>query len=234
MLQNSFPHFRYKQSQQNILMQKVCGSGFISIEQLKEIEKLYHPTVPYHNFLHALCVAEASLQLSEEKYTLIERKSLFFAALFHDAGHEGTAQDLDEFRSLDYAFQEIQNFEKKYDLKHIDIGIIRKAIIGTVFKNRAKNTNPYAITLADLDVATVGMSFEAFLFYADIPFSLESKIELSTWLTDVNYFKFLMNVDKNIFRNPEIREIFPHAHKNIKRYIEGNREKIQILYDIWI
>jgi hypothetical protein len=47
------------------------------------------------------------------------------------------------------------DFEAKYDYAGIDYSIVRKAIIGTVFKNRATNKDPYAILLADLDVATI-------------------------------------------------------------------------------
>jgi len=71
------------------------------------------------------------------------------------------------------AFQGIIDFEERYNYSGIDYSIVRKSIIGTVFKNRAKNKDKYAILLADLDVSTIGMSFPEFLYYADFPISIE-------------------------------------------------------------
>jgi len=163
----------YKSKQEEKLIKSLSGSHLISREQLMYIKWLYNESVPYHNFLHALKVAEGVLKLPKDKYNIIEIQSLFIAALFHDAWHTGTAEDLDEFRSLDMAFQWIIDFEKKYNYAWIDYSIVRKSIIGTVFKNRASNKDPYAILLADIDVSTVGMSFPEFLYYADFPFSTE-------------------------------------------------------------
>ncbi len=203
--------FVYKTREENILRENLVASGLISQNQLGDIKKLYHEYVPYHNFLHALKVAECVLKLPTQLYTIIEIQSLFIAALFHDAGHSGTAETLDEFRSLDMAFQGIIDFEKKYDYIGIDYTIVRKAIIGTVFKNRAKNTDPYAILLADIDVASLGLSFPAFLYYCDFPICIEFGKDIESWLKDVNYFKFLMSVEKHIFRTEIIRNIFPET-----------------------
>lgn len=137
------------------MIEKLCLTKLITKQELSEIEKLYNEAVPYHNFLHALKVAESILFLPHNLYTFIEVKSLFIAALFHDAGHSGTAENLDEFRSLDLAFSSIVTFEEKYDYTQINFSIIRQAIIGTVFQNRSKNINSYAILLADMDVATL-------------------------------------------------------------------------------
>jgi len=71
------------------------------------------------------------------------------------------------------AFQGIMDFEKKYNYTGIDYSIVRKSIIGTVFKNRGKNTDSYAMLLADLDISTIGMDFSKFLYYCDFPISLE-------------------------------------------------------------
>jgi HD superfamily phosphodiesterase len=105
----------YKSREEELLIKSLSNSQLISKEQLLEIKKLYSEEVPYHNFLHALKVAEGVLKLPKETYNIIEIQSLFISALFHDAGHTGTTEDLDEFRSLDMAFQGIIDFEKKYD-----------------------------------------------------------------------------------------------------------------------
>ena len=225
--------FVYKLSEETKLIESLSESKLISQEQLLEIKRLYNAKVPYHNFIHALKVAEWVLRLRADIYNIVEIRSLFIAALFHDAGHSGTAEDLDEFRSLDMAFQGILDFEKKYDYQGIDVSIVRKAIIGTVFKNRASNTNKYAILLADLDIASVWMNFSEFLYYADFPFSLECWVEIGEWIEDFAFFKFLAWVDKNIFRTEIIREIFSEALKNIRKYTYLEKEKIEKLFVYW-
>lgn len=224
----------YKSKQEELLIDELSQSHLISREQLLEIKQLYNENVPYHNFLHALKVAEWVLMLPAETYNIIEIKSLFISALFHDAGHKWVAEDLDEFRSLDMAFEGIVNFEKKYDYTGIDYSIVRKAIIGTVFKNRAKNTDPYAILLADLDVSTIGMSFPEFLYYADFPISMEFWVDIEKWVEDVNYFKFLSWVEKNIFRSKICRDLFPYSLWNIKRYLQEDfKESIWELFNYY-
>ncbi len=223
----------YKSREEVLLMDLLAKSQLISSWQLLDIKKLYDERVPYHNFLHALKVAEGVLHLPREEYSIIAIKSLFIAALFHDAGHTWTAQDLDEFRSLDMAFQGIMDFEKKYNYQGIDYSIVRKSIVGTVFKNRGKNKDPYAVLLADLDVSTVGMSFPKFLYYADFPFSVECWKNIEEWLGDLSFFKFLMWVDKNIFRTKTVRKMFPEYLKNIKTYIHTSPESVSHIYQYW-
>ena len=151
----------YKKREEEKLINELISSSFINKEQLHYIKKYYDEKVPYHNFLHVLFVAWKVLELlSPEDFNLIEIKSLFIAALFHDAWHTGMAEDLDEFRSLDIAIKAINDFEKEYNYKWINNSIIRKAIIWTVFKNRWKNTNKYAIIMADLDISSLWLDFE--------------------------------------------------------------------------
>jgi hypothetical protein len=84
-----------------------------------------------------------------------------------------------------------------------------------------------------LDVSTVGMSFPEFLYYADFPFSLECWVEIDEWLSDLNYFKFLMWVDKNVFRTKVMRDIFPEYLRNIKKYTQTHYDDIKTLYEYW-
>lgn len=225
--------FVYKSREEELLIKKLSKSQLISESQLLEIKKLYLQKVPYHNFIHALKVAEWVLKLPKEKYNIIEIKSLFISALFHDAWHKGIASDLDEFRSLDMAFEGIMNFEQKYDYSWIDYSIVRKSIMGTVFKNRGKNTDMYAVLLADLDVSTIWMSFLEFLYYCDIPISLEFWVKEDRWLKDVNYFKFLMNIEKNIFRAADMQKLFPDSLKNIKTYLDFDVQIMKKLVNYW-
>ncbi len=226
-------NFVYKHTEEKRLIESLSRSQLISEKQLFEIKNLYYERVPYHNFLHALKVAEGVLRLPRDEYNIIETQSLFIAALFHDAWHTGTAEDLDEFRSLDMAFQWIIDFEKKYDYQWIDYSIVRKAIIGTVFRNRAKNTDSYAILLADLDISTLGMSLPEYLYFSDFPFSLECSIKIENWIHDLSFFKFITWVDKNIFRTKTIRKLYPEALGNIRKYSLLKEENIKKIYKYW-
>ena len=238
----------YKSRQEALLIEEVASSSFITKEQLLDIKEHYDETVPYHNFLHALTLAGKVLELPVDRFNMIEIKSLFLAALFHDAGHSWTAQDLDEFRSLDIAFDNISKFEKKYNYEWIDFSIVRKAIIWTVFKNRGKNHDRYANILADMDVHTLGISFPNFLYYCDFWMALEIgsfkewKVDIEDWFKNIGYFKFLMWVNRKIFLTPVIRnELLKKALNNIERYvaIQKNDFKtnkwipIQEIYEYW-
>ncbi len=225
--------FVYKNREEMLLMKELSSSGMISFEELIEIKKYYNEKVPYHNFLHVLKVAIWILELSSERFNIIEIRSLFMAALFHDAWHTWTAQSLDEFRSLDLAFENLVEFEKKYNYEWIDYSIVRNAIMWTVFKNRGKNKNEYAKILADFDVSTIWMDFSEFLYYSDFPISIEFWVEIEKWLSDVNYFKFLMWVDKNIFRCKEVSDIFPNWLKNIEKYLKMDKQKVAEIFYFW-
>jgi hypothetical protein len=76
----------YKKREEIILMNELISSSFITKEQLLDIKKYYDEKVPYHNFIHALTVALKVLELlSSDDFNIIEIKSLFLSALFHDA-----------------------------------------------------------------------------------------------------------------------------------------------------
>lgn len=48
----------YKSREESLLIDSLSQSQLITYEQLLYIKKLYNENVPYHNFLHALKVAE--------------------------------------------------------------------------------------------------------------------------------------------------------------------------------
>ena len=57
---------------------------------LKEISELYDESLPYHNFAHALAVAQRGLLLADrcKKYKINVRESVvLWSSLFHDAGY---------------------------------------------------------------------------------------------------------------------------------------------------
>jgi len=238
----------YKSRQEKILMEELAESSMINMEQLHDIKKYYSEDVAYHNFLHALTVATKVLELSCDKYNIIEVRSLFIAALFHDAGHKWTAEDLDEFRSLDIAFENIEKFEKKYNFEWIDVSIVRNAIMWTVFKKRGTNANKYARIMADLDIHTLGLDFVEFLYYADFGMAVEIgehtnwKLDLEKWFSNISFFKFLLWVNKKIFLIQGFQDEFLHnSLYNIERYIQISKndfknikgEKIIEIFNTW-
>jgi hypothetical protein len=75
----------YKSGEESRLIKSLSQSQLISKQELLEIKSLYNEEVPYHNFLHALKVAEGVLKLPRIDYNIIEVQSLFISALFHDA-----------------------------------------------------------------------------------------------------------------------------------------------------
>lgn len=77
------------------------------------------------------------------------------------------------------------------------------------------------------------MSFPEFLYYADFPFSCECHVEIQDWIRDLNFFKFLAGVDKNIFRTEVVQELFPEALRNIRKYTQLKEKNIQELYVYW-
>lgn len=209
----------YKSRQERILMDDLIKSGLVTEEILIDIKK-FHDKNPYHNFVHALKVARWALFLPLSENTIVEVKSLLYAALFHDALHTWTARVLDEFYALTLAQNKINEYEEKYNLQWIDYWILRKWIIWTVFKNRWILTNRYSRILADLDVGVIWEDIFNFMFYS-IPLALEfgdtSKKFFKT--TNIWYFKFLMWMNKNIIISEEVRKIYPNSLKVIKQFV---------------
>jgi len=213
-------HIVYKQRQEDILMKELISSKLVSEEILLDIRKFYDRN-PYHNFVHALRVAKWALMLSLNKHTIIEIKSILYAALFHDALHTWTARVLDEFYSLTLAQNKISEYQEKYNLQWIDYWILRKWIIWTVFKNRWILNNKYSRIVADLDVGVIWEDIYTFMYFS-IPLALEFWDSMHKFFktTNIWYFKFLMWMNKNIIISEEVREIYPNSLKVIKDFIK--------------
>ena len=54
--------------------------------------------------------AHYSLKLSLKDFNILEIKSLLIASLFHDAGHNGKMEVLDEFTALDHFRKTMDEF----------------------------------------------------------------------------------------------------------------------------
>jgi len=216
---------QYKNKQEEILIEKVASSSFVTKEMLCDIKKYYNKEVPYHNFLHALQVSSEVLRLNPNDFNILEIKSLFFAALFHDAGHNWQANLLDEFRSLDIALNSLEEFEEKHKIGFLDKSLIRKAIIWTVFAKRWKFTDRFAKIMWDLDIWVIGGDFLEFCYYG-FPFCYELWQTEEEYITktEINYFKYLMNFDKSVILTNEVREILPNSLTNIKKFINTSNE----------
>jgi len=221
---------QYKHSQEQKLIDLVASSSFVTKEMLCDIKKYYNEEVSYHNFLHALQVSSEVLRLNPNNFNILEIKSLFFAALFHDTGHTGQASLLDEFTSLDIALKSLEEFEEKYDIWFLDKVLIRKAIIWTVFAKRWKLTDRFAKILWDLDIWVIWWEFLEFCYYG-FPFWYELGQTEEEYIikTEINYFKYLMSFDKEIILSSEVKEILPNSLKNIKKFLATDN---QVLIDM--
>ena len=222
---------KYKSRQEKILIEEVASSSFITVEILYEIKKYYNEKIPYHNFLHVLQVSNQVLRLNPEHFNIVEIKSLFYAALFHDAWHTGQSSLLDEFTSLDIALNSLKEFSEKYDTWFLDERIIRKSIIWTVFAKRWQLKDRFAKILGDLDVWVLWLDYLEFCYYS-IPFWYELWLDEKKFMTktEIWYFKYLISFNKNILLSEEVSEISPNVFKNIKTFLNTDLDlKIEMM-----
>ncbi|MDD3793444.1 MAG: hypothetical protein PHI37_01410 [Candidatus Gracilibacteria bacterium] len=213
--------FVIKNRQIGILKNIILSSGLIDEDILNDASKLYYDN-PYHNFLHVLRVTSYVLLLNKNDFSPLEIRSLMIAGLFHDAGHTGTAMELDEFISLDH----FRRTMDKYPDFVVDDSICRHGIIGTVFKNRSKNKNKYSKIMSDLDVGDIGAGIVDFIYYGSL-FALELGVSAEHYYTEVEkgYFKYLMSIDKFIMISSEAREVLPNSLKTIREFYNIPLEK---------
>jgi len=215
--------FVYKNREEENLINTLVSSSLITKEILLEIKKIYYDN-PYHNFVHALYVAKLVTLLPADKFNLLEIKSLMYAALFHDALHTWEASELDEYLSFDIWLKTYYELSKKYDLWIINDSIFRHAILWTVFKNRWKIKNKYAIILADLDIWAIWTNIIEFCFYNAFAIWEEFWQKTEDWVEDYNFFKFLISVDKNILISDEVRETFPNSYSVMKKFMTMDKD----------
>ncbi|MDD2565669.1 MAG: hypothetical protein PHZ26_02080 [Candidatus Gracilibacteria bacterium] len=224
--------FIQKERQMRILEEKILASGLIMKEILEEAKNLYNPN-PFHNFLHALNVASYILELPGDKFSGLELRSMLVAALFHDAGHTGIAQPLDEFISLSLMTETLEKIQKKYPDFVIDNSIVRNSIMGTVFKERGKRENRYSVILSDFDIGYIGKGIESFLYYGPL-FALELNVSADDFFTKIEkgYFKYLMSVNKEIFLSKEAKLILPYSLQTIVDFYKIDLEKKKEMFSV--
>lgn len=226
--------FKVKTRQIKILEQQLLDSWLIIQDVLNEAKKHYIE-VGYHNYLHALWVANYALRLAKTWLNALEVRSLIVAALFHDAGHNWTPDVLDEFQSLALYRKSMDLIQKNNNSFIVNDSICRNAIIWTVFKNRSKNTNKFAQILADLDIWSIWDDLESFFYYSVWychELGLENDLEKYFNWVETGYFKFLMSVEKYILISNEAKIILPHALKNIKKYYEVDLNTKKEIYNV--
>jgi hypothetical protein len=176
--------------------------------------------------LHALQVSSWVLKLNPKYFNTLEIKSLLIASLFHDAWHKGAVDILDEYNSFDLSIEKIEDFTLNYNLGVIDLSIIRKSIIWTVFKNRWKVKNKYWKILWDLDIWIIGWDFLDFCYYWFVYcYELWQNEKEFLEKTEIWYFKYLTSLNKEIFFTKEVLEIYPQAFQNIKKFLTLNMER---------
>jgi hypothetical protein len=120
----------------------------------------------------------------------------------------------------------------KYPNFTINDGICRNWIMWTVFKNRTKNQNKYAKIMADLDIRDIWAWIVEFLYYGSL-FALELWVSAEKYYTDVEkwYFKYLMNVNKNILISDEVKNVLWSPLKTIRDFYDISLENKLIMFD---
>lgn len=222
-------HFKYKSREEEVLINKLSSSSLISRDALIEIKKTYSE-LPYHNFLHALKVASYVLKLSPIDFNILEVKSMFYAALLHDSLHDWTPHLLDEVNSFFKWMSLIKTFQDKYDIWYVDSAIFRDSIIWTVFKNRWKYESRYSIVMGDLDIWIVWEDVFTYCYFWGLSLADEFWMSPEDWVTDYEFFKWLIKQDKNIFISNEVRKKLPNAYKTMKNFMLMDRQKKMDMY----
>lgn len=224
----NFSNFTFKTRQVKILEERILSSKLIDENLLQDIKKLYN-AVPYHNYLHILQVSQYCLSLSIDDFSLIQIRSMMIASLFHDAGHSGKMEILDEFTSLTF----LRETMDRYPDYVINDAICRNFIIGTVFQNRAKNINIFAQIGADFDIWCIGEWIWEFMYYSSL-FALELWVSSEKFYTEVEtgYFKYLMWINKNIIVTENVKKILPNSIKTIKDFYKIPLEKKLEMFEI--
>ena len=224
--------FAVKNRQINILEQRLLDSWLIIKEVLIKAKNLYKEDVAYHNYLHALCVANYALNLQKIWFSAIEVRSLIIAWLFHDAGHTWKVDLLDEFLSLDLYRKSMDEIQLNNPDFIVNDSICRHWIIWTVFKNRSKNINKYSKILADFDVWCIWDTIWAFLYYSSL-YGYELWVDVEKYYNEVEkgYFKFLIMTCKYILISDEARLILPNSLKNIKKFYEIDLNTKKEIFD---
>lgn len=224
----NFKNFTQKKKQIKILEEKILSSKLITPELLAEIKKLYHNN-PYHNYLHVLMTAHYTLKLSLKDFNILEIKSLLIASLFHDAGHNGKMEVLDEFTALDHFRKTMDKFPNFI----VNDAICRNWIIGTVFKNRGINVNKFAQITADFDVWCIWEWIWEFLYYGSL-YALELGVSAKKYYTDIEtgYFKYLIGMNKNIIISEAARNILPNSYKTIKDFYKIDLDTKLLMFEI--
>lgn len=228
ILEYNFTNFKIKTKQIKILEDELLSSNLVDDKLLNAIKVLYKNN-PYHNYLHILRVSNYCLYLSTSDFSIIEIRSILIACLFHDAGHTWKAEVLDEFTSLDHFRRTMDNYPNYI----INDSICRNSIIGTVFKNRAINTNKYAQIASDFDIWSIWEWLWAFIYYWSL-FALELWVTAEVFYIQVEkwYFKYLIWVNKNIIISEHVRKILPNSLKTIHDFYTINLEKKLEMFEV--
>lgn len=225
--------FVIKKTQEDIYISNLLDTWLVDKKLILLAKERYFDN-PYHNFLHALRVANYILFLPYDKFNALELRSLIIAWLFHDAWHTWDADILDEFKSLEIWRESMDQYlSENPDFIYND-SICRNAIIWTVFKNRAINKNKYAQILADADIWDIWYSVGDFIYFWSL-LAYEFNQEAIDFYekSEKWYFKYLISINKNIIINEDMRKALPNSLNTIKKFytidIQKKLEMFQVL-----
>lgn len=203
----------------------------------KFAEECYDPSLPYHNFNHALKAADTGKNIvvkCREEGMFIDEVVVYYALLFHDAGYHEDHKAKGFQTKEEYAASLAEENLNKFS---IDKGIIRKVretILATYRKAEFITNEQKAVRAADL--AELANDYEIFL---KNNFNLKKESEIlgeknifwKEWKDNSkNMVEFYLSQDIRLtsaYADKEGNSVFhKRAKENLERFLQENEEDL--------
>jgi len=144
---------------------EICGFDEATMRQIwTEAECQYTDELPYHNFFHVTETLSIALNLADQRGandTIVDRRALIVATLFHDAGyqddHKATGFNSKEERSVSI----FKFHADKYGMTADEMATGENAIMATKPGQKPVSVEDKILVRADLDNVTG--DFEGFI-----------------------------------------------------------------------
>ena len=157
----------YRKEENAKKMKYIREKTSLTMEHLKKASSLTRKN-EYHNFGHAVGVAESAIRIAiAEGCTLEEITLLATAALFHDSGQKGMYHWYDEKRSVRLARKALEASEdtKIMGKNHKKVlSRLERLIYATTFSRRGKSRNRLARIIQDADLSNIGQGIYYWLW----------------------------------------------------------------------
>lgn len=117
------------------------------------VEKLYDPSLPYHNFNHALDVIRRATEILDRcaaEQVAVNREVVLVAALFHDAGYRADHRQLGYPSKEEYAAHLMRDTLRGLAYPGLFIADVAAAIAATDIEARQRTNEDRALRAADV------------------------------------------------------------------------------------